>query len=448
MVQIKASRVKISNAIFLLLWVGLALFILAKPIFMLAEPVFAQEATRQANTELENSERIQKQLQEIKNSIELNSNDIKNLEKEIARLDGDRTKQSAALIAAAQRVTLAEIEADAIEENLKKLLTQQNQIKNRLDGTNVEIANILAALQRIGRSPAPALIVNAGDALNSARSAMLISAILPQLRREAKTVRDDLLALLKIVEQAQTEEDLFARRLQELAQERLRIVSLLESREKQVDIANEQLIKKTKSAKEMADEAKSLEELLKALANNSSEPVDLNNNANSTNSDIISTAFANMDRNKPAIPFSQSMGYLEMPAAGVIIRKFMDNDNLGGKAKGISIITRAQAQVVAPSDGWVLFKGDYLNYGQIIIIDPGDGYTILLAGLDSVNVEIGQFILRQEPIGIMGERTIALGVNTNASKSRPTLYIELRKQDIPIDPSKWWRIANRQTQSG
>ena len=76
----------------------------------------------------------------------------------------------------------------------------------------------------------------------------------------------------------------------------------------------------------------------------------------------------------------------------------------------------------------------------------------MLAGLKSVNVETGQFILRQEPIGVMGERTISQGVSTGVSRSagqsRPTLYIELREQDIPINPSLWWKTKNRQTVSG
>jgi septal ring factor EnvC (AmiA/AmiB activator) len=86
----------------------------------------------------------------------------------------------------------------------------------------------------------------------------------------------------------------------------------------------------------------------------------------------------------------------------------------------------------------VLYRGDYLNYGQIVILNAGQDYTILLAGLAEVSVDVGQFVLRGEPVGIMGSRTIGRTVVTSAGVSRPTLYIELRRSSDPVDPTGWW----------
>ena len=101
--------------------------------------------------------------------------------------------------------------------------------------------------------------------------------------------------------------------------------------------------------------------------------------------------------------------------------------------------------MVAPADGWVLYKGDYLNYGQIIILNAGDDYTMLLAGLDKVQVEIGQFVLMGEPVGTMGSRTIGQAVTTSAGVQRPTLYIEMRKNNEPLDPTGWWAPLTAET---
>ena len=114
----------------------------------------------------------------------------------------------------------------------------------------------------------------------------------------------------------------------------------------------------------------------------------------------------------------------------------------------LSIVTRADAQVVAPADGWVLFQGDYLNYGQIVIINAGQDYTLLLAGLAKVDVQIGQFVMMGEPVGTMGSQTIGRTVATSAGVSRPTLYIEMRKNNEPVDPTGWWSVAPVPTQSG
>jgi len=428
MMQIKAFWRFILSAVFLLL------------ANILVQNSFAQTAPK-----------IQQQLQEIEDSIEVNSNSVVKLEAEIRKLDGDRTKQTAALIAAASRLKLAEIEASAIEENLLVFLEKEKIISKRLDGANFEISNMLGALQRIGRSPAPALIVNTGDALSSARSAILISAVLPQLRKKAKIVSNDLSELSIVVAAAQKEEDLFIERLIVLGEEKLRVSALIAQRQSEIDAARNQILNRATSTNELIEKAKTLEELLKALSNQE-KPKQIEQNQNITVSSLdptkISAAFANNGRTQPAILFSSAKGYLEIPAAGVIVSKFNDDDNLGGKAKGISIITRAEANVVAPIDGWVIYQGDYLNYGKIIIIDPGEGYSIILAGLKKVNVKLGDFVLRNEPVGIMGLRTIGGGITTKAGISRPTLYIELRKQDKAINPSAWWRTQNRQPQSG
>ena len=103
---------------------------------------------------------------------------------------------------------------------------------------------------------------------------------------------------------------------------------------------------------------------------------------------------------------------------------------------------------MSPADGWVLYKGPYLNYGQIVILNPGDGYSILLAGLETIDVEIGQFVLLGEPIGNMGLRTIGRAVTTAAGASRPTLYVEIRQGDKPLDPAPWWRNEDNETGSG
>ena len=120
----------------------------------------------------------------------------------------------------------------------------------------------------------------------------------------------------------------------------------------------------------------------------------------------------------------------------------------GGISKGLSIVTRAQAPVAAPADGWVLYAGDYLNYGQIVILDVGQDHTILLAGLAAVNAKVGQFVRMGETLGTMGSRTIGRTVASSAGASRPTLYIEMRNKNTPIDPTGWWATPTNPTQSG
>jgi septal ring factor EnvC (AmiA/AmiB activator) len=79
-----------------------------------------------------------------------------------------------------------------------------------------------------------------------------------------------------------------------------------------------------------------------------------------------------------------------------------------------------------------------------LIINAGDGYYLLLAGMDQISVETGQFVLAGEPVGQMGETfslAAALGVVEGGG---PALYVELRKDGGSIDPRPWW--AKSQTE--
>src|SRR5690606_27744204 len=127
-------------------------------------------------------------LASIEASLGVTRERAEELKREIAEMEGDRTKQNAALIAAAQRVKLAEIEVADVEERLSQLIVSELEVRGRLDGADAEMANVLAALERISLNPPPALIVDPADALGSARSAILIAAIVPQLRAKAEAV--------------------------------------------------------------------------------------------------------------------------------------------------------------------------------------------------------------------------------------------------------------------
>jgi septal ring factor EnvC (AmiA/AmiB activator) len=115
-----------------------------------------------------------------------------------------------------------------------------------------------------------------------------------------------------------------------------------------------------------------------------------------------------------------------------MFRAFGDDDDSGGKAKGISIRTRVGAQVVAPADGEVVFAGPFRGFGRLLIIAVGEDYHALLGGLDRIDAEVGQAVLAGEPVGTM----------QGSPKGAPTLYFELRRKGQPINPLPWLAAGN------
>ena len=97
--------------------------------------------------------------------------------------------------------------------------------------------------------------------------------------------------------------------------------------------------------------------------------------------------------------------------------------------------TRAGAQITSPCDGWIVYAGEFRSYGQLLIINAGGGYHILLAGLSQIDVQPGQFVLAAEPIGTMSGSSAA---SPKTQTSAPVLYVEFRKEGRPVDPDPWW----------
>ena len=131
----------------------------------------------------------------------------------------------------------------------------------------------------------------------------------------------------------------------------------------------------------------------------------------------------------------QAKGQLQLPAQGRRVLAFGDKTN-SGRSKGTVIETRHSAQVTAPSDGWVVYAGEFRSFGQLLIVNAGDGYHILLAGLSQIDVQLGEFVLAGQPVGLM--TAPAKGTKAKGADNAPVLYIEFRKDGTPVDPEPWW----------
>ena len=87
--------------------------------------------------------------------------------------------------------------------------------------------------------------------------------------------------------------------------------------------------------------------------------------------------------------------------AASLVDPFRPDAPDGTKSEGILFETLPGAQVVAPHDGQVVFRGPFRSYGELLIIEHRDGYHTLLAGLGRTDVVVGQWVLAGEPVGVM-----------------------------------------------
>ena len=117
------------------------------------------------------SQSVEGDLENVRGEIDLSEDRIETIRSEIEALDGDATQLGAELIAAGQRVDLADEDIRLIEERLEALFASEQSVRARLDGHDRSISNLLASLQRISAQPSPAIIVDPSDAVGPSRDA-------------------------------------------------------------------------------------------------------------------------------------------------------------------------------------------------------------------------------------------------------------------------------------
>jgi murein hydrolase activator len=391
----------------------------------------ADDAIRQHDQELDSVRSLQRQSVDSQAKLRL----------QIEALSEDRRGLNQQLIESAAAVRDVEAKIDDAQSRLQSLDAREQVFQKSLDERRSAIIEILAALQRVGQRPPPALLVRPEDALKALRTAITLGAVVPDMRAEADAIAGDLAELSRVRKDIVSERATLSQNLDRLANEQLRLNMLIDTRQKKQATTEQALDTERQHAVDLSHQVDNLKDLIAKLeasltpatraARDSARGIE----ADSTRPKLA--ALGDPGRLAPAIAFANARGHLRLPVNGVPIRTFGASDGVGGTQKGLSIATHAGAQITAPCDGWVVYAGPFRSYGQLLILNAGGGYHVLLAGMERISVDLGQFVLTGEPVAVMGGQA-QLSAAVAIGSKKPALYVEFRKDGTPIDPSPWW----------
>jgi septal ring factor EnvC (AmiA/AmiB activator) len=419
----------------------------------LAPPPVAAQITRDPEelareADIKRAERAEREaaLKAIEQQLAGNAEAKGRIEAEIGRLRADRGQLNAALIEATRSSQAIEARVAAIEERLSALSASERAIRRSLESRRGLIGDVLAALQRMGRRPPPAVLVRPEDVLAAVRASILMGAVLPELRQEVEILATDLTELVRLGEENRRERAAMADEFARLAAERQRLAGLIAARRQRETAAQGEAEAEQRRGLAMGREAGDLRDLIARLdsditaASRAAEEARRNADAQTreTRERMAALAFRDPSRMAPQAAFSDLRGRLPKPVAGSQLRAFGAADGFGGQARGASFVTRAGAVVAAPADGWVAFSGPFRSFGHMVILQMGGGYHVLLAGLRRADVTRGQFVLAGEPLGVLGEGAEGSVIALGDGNGQPILYVEFRKDGQPIDPAPWW----------
>ncbi len=369
------------------------------------------------------------------------------LKVDIAAIGRNRARLNQQLIDVAAGVRDIETKIAGAEARLLPLGAREQEIRDSLESRRSEIAEVLAALQRAGRRTPPALLVRPEDALQSLRTAILLGSVVPEMRVRVEKLVADLGELVGLRKSIAAERDRMAADRDSLKDEQTRLATLVDERQRQQSDIEKNMAVEAARAIELSRQVDTLQGLIAKMEHDLKSAAEAAAIASRQGVPGAPDGRPNLDalknpgRLSPAIAFASAKGLLALPVNGTKIRDFGGSDGAGGVEKGVSLAARPGAQVTTPCDGWVVYAGPFRSYGQLLILNAGGGYHVLIAGMERISVNIGQFVLTGEPVATMGSTSRVASILA-ANASQPVLYIEFRKDGTPIDPGPWW-VANK-----
>jgi septal ring factor EnvC (AmiA/AmiB activator) len=295
----------------------------------------------------------------------------------------------------------------------------------------------------MGLNPPPAILVRPEDALSSVRSAILLGAVVPELRSETEILMADMKEMARVTGSIEAERGRLEKSVGEQLAEKERLNLLLEEKQQLQGQTEAAVIEERERSAELAARAGSLKELIATLEKQAEKTRKAEAAAKLAEEKRLAreaerSAPPEGNRLVASAPFSALRGQVALPVTGRIERRYGAKDDNGGVALGDMVATQSGAIVTAPANGSVLYAGPFRSYGQLLILNAGGGYHIVLAGMSKISVSPGQSVLAGEPVGAMGEARVASVASSGNGKTGADLYVEFRKDGKPVDPAPWW----------
>ena len=170
------------------------------------------------------------ELRGVEDTLRQSEEQRRAIESEIDSVRADRARLSTALIETTAKVQDAERGAAAAAEKLAGLSATAEELSHSLERRRGVIADVLAALQRMGSNPPPAILVKPDDMSEAARAAAVMGSLIPELKLEIEAARRDLDDLAKTRESIAQERDALTEQSKALAAEKIRLAALIDAR--------------------------------------------------------------------------------------------------------------------------------------------------------------------------------------------------------------------------
>ena len=355
----------------------------------------------------------------------------------------------AQLEAAAAATQDSEEQLSAVETTLTALDEQQIAKSAELEKRRAELARLLSALAQLARNPPAALMLMPTTPADTVRTARLLGDVVPPIETMARDVAHDLDELRDLRARVASERTALAAATQRLSADHEHLRQLIAARAAVYQETAAAHAEAAEQVEALGRQAANLQDLVRRLDERSAAAA-----ARPPQSDLKGAgleARVTEGLTSHLRHLGQPRGQMVMPARGKILLGFGESADGGVPQRGLTIETRPGAAVVAPFDGKIVFAGPFRGYGRILIIEHGEAYHTLLAGLGRIDVSVGQVVAMGEPIATANSPDAAGPSDAGLSPADiyskgatgPVIYVELRQRGQPINPLPWLATSDR-----
>ena len=308
----------------------------------------------------------------------------------------------------------------ALRDGLRQASAREAELRARFDAQRDQLGQVLGAMTALQQSPESTMLLHPAGALANARSAMLLSGVTPGLRAEAEALQGDLDEIATVRELQANAAGMLGSGLASVQEARRLLSSAVTDRSSMpVRFAED------------PEELSALREAAQTL-------------------DDFATGIAKMEKDvgAPMDDFEGAQGSLRLPVVGSVLRPYDEPDAAGVKRPGWVIATAPAALVQTPWPATIRYRGPFLDYGNVMIVEPARGYLMIFAGLAQVFGEVGDVLKAGDPVGLMGgaeapaqefgSQFVADAARGDQAGRSESLYLELRRGNETLDPAEWF----------
>jgi septal ring factor EnvC (AmiA/AmiB activator) len=304
---------------------------------------------------------------------------------------------------------------EAVREGLRQVTIRETALTLQFEAERDQVARLVGVLESLPADPGPLLLLHPAGPLGTARSGMLLADVSAALQARADRLRRELTEVhdLRLVQEAAS----------------ATLADGLGAAQKARSALSQAISDRTDLPVRFVDDPAALKGLLEGA-------------------DTLDAFAAGLGSGIAAEDLSADItaakGTLPLPVLGTILRRPDEADAAGVRRPGLLVATRAHALVTAPWPATIRYRGPLLDYGNVMILELGRGYLLILAGLGTVYGQVGEVVPSGAALGLMGgpeamaTEFIASTPEDAGAGGSETIYVELRQGADPVDPTEWF----------